>query len=398
MVFLDNNIAVMSNQVLPLGPGLVCELEQAAGQRPDGRTSRHQFRPIGLKVFDLGHVLLSLGNTKVLASCHGEIVAPASENGARGKISYSVEFGGIADAAFQDAAFYNTIPNAGSGSTSGMIPQNSGGVLNGPTSRGNGSASSSTTTGGGHYVPPQQQQTQSQQHTQHRGPREAATIVQQRIEKVLSHAVDEESLCIVAGKQCWHLSIHVRALNNDGNLADCAVLAALMSLKTYRKKVVEVVHEDLSVPSKEEEDKNRQGGAGPQTAGINMTGAASRTAENKNGLRLYSAAEREPAALSVHFLPIPVTFGFLPTGDAIADPCRAEEQLADGGATLAVNQFGEICLADIVGPVPGEDPTQTLFEELLPVAAERSRELLGLLELRIKEFEEHRQKVRTKKC
>jgi exosome complex RNA-binding protein Rrp42 (RNase PH superfamily) len=62
-------------------------------------------------------------------------------------------------------------------------------------------------------------------------------MLSRHVERVLrgSNAVDTEALCVVGGLKVWHIKVYIHILNDDGNLLDCCCLAALCSLKHFRK-------------------------------------------------------------------------------------------------------------------------------------------------------------------
>jgi exosome complex component RRP45 len=61
---------------------------------------------------------------------------------------------------------------------------------------------------------------------------------------------------------------------------------------------------------------------------------------------------REPLALSIHHLPIAVTFGFLGDGDLLVlDPSLKEELVMGGRLTITINTHGEVCAVQKGGGV-----------------------------------------------
>ncbi|KAI8871487.1 hypothetical protein GQ42DRAFT_144578 [Ramicandelaber brevisporus] len=55
-----------------------------------------------------------------------------------------------------------------------------------------------------------------------------------------SRAIDAESLCIVAGEQVWSIRVDVHVLDHDGNLADACCVAAIAALRHFRRNDVTV--------------------------------------------------------------------------------------------------------------------------------------------------------------
>jgi len=144
---------------------------------------------------------------------------------------------------------------------------------------------------------------------------QAATITN-FIERLLkgSRAVDTEALCIQGGVKVWSIRVDVHALNDGGNLLDACAIAALAGLLHFRKCDVEVLD-----------------GVG----------------------QIVDSQERDPVPLSIHHLPIPVSFALF-QGQPQADPATIEEESMDGLLCVAVNQHGEICGVHKPGgsPVP----------------------------------------------
>ena len=53
-----------------------------------------------------------------------------------------------------------------------------------------------------------------------------------------SRAVDTEGLCIQAGEKVWLIRIDVRVLDHEGNVLDCAAMAAMAALLAFRRPEV----------------------------------------------------------------------------------------------------------------------------------------------------------------
>lgn len=62
-----------------------------------------------------------------------------------------------------------------------------------------------------------------------------------------TEAVDREALCIVAGEKVWQLRLTLHFLADEGNLLDCAAMAAMGALKHFRKPEVEVIGDEVIV-------------------------------------------------------------------------------------------------------------------------------------------------------
>ena len=125
-----------------------------------------------------------------------------------------------------------------------------------------------------------------------------------------SRAVDLEALCVQPGRKVWHLQVDVRVLDNCGNSTDAVGLAALGALCVFRRPDVTV-------------DPDAHG-----------------------GIVIHSPADKEPLPLTLHHLPLPISFAFFDGGEVIAlDPVSKEEAAAAGSFTVTVNPQGELCAA-----------------------------------------------------
>ncbi|KDE06637.1 hypothetical protein, variant [Microbotryum lychnidis-dioicae p1A1 Lamole] len=147
------------------------------------------------------------------------------------------------------------------------------------------------------------------------------TLLTRLLEKTLrrSECVDREALCIVAGQRVWSIRVEVHFLDDQGNLLDCASIAAITALRHFRKPDVQVVGEEVMV---------------------------------------YSMTERVPVLLAIHHTPICLTFAFF--GDdstPLLDPSLLESQLCSGTLTLTLNAQQEICVLSKTGgaPLPADD-------------------------------------------
>ena len=93
-----------------------------------------------------------------------------------------------------------------------------------------------------------------------------------------------------AGAQAWHLQLDVHALDHDGNLLDACMLSALAALMAFRRPDTEVV-----APA--------PGEGAPST------------------VTLLSPDVREPLPLSLHQLPLAVTFALFEVGRPSHEGC-----------------------------------------------------------------------------
>eukprot|EP00927_Polykrikos_kofoidii_P017234 TRINITY_DN17826_c2_g1_i1.p1 TRINITY_DN17826_c2_g1~~TRINITY_DN17826_c2_g1_i1.p1 ORF type:complete len:516 (-),score=134.94 TRINITY_DN17826_c2_g1_i1:74-1621(-) len=229
-----------------------------------------------------GEVEVSLGPTRALAVCSGEIVTPPPERPNEGKISFHVEFGPMASPSFEVGR-----------------------------------------------------------------PSVYATTVSNFVERLLkgSRAIDAEALCIVGGQKVWSIRVDVRALDDDGNLLDVCSLAALCSVLHFRK------------------------------ADIDVQGSSA---------QVYSEKERVPVPLSIHHMPVPVSFALFTAAGGkdkeptwLLDPNRLEEAAMNGTVCVALNQHGELCGLHKPGGLPVDF---SLVQHMMEVAAGKAKELTSRIQ------------------
>lgn len=118
--------------------------------------------------------------------------------------------------------------------------------------------------------------------------------------------VDLEALTVQRGRLAWTLFLDIHVLCHSGNLIDCAVLAAMSALTSFRL---------------------------PQTE-VSPTG----------DLTIFPANEREPLPLTIHHIPFAVSFALFADGDTVVmDPTREEPEAAQGMMTVLMSEHGELC-------------------------------------------------------
>lgn len=183
---------------------------------------------------------------------------------------------------------------------------------------------------------------------------EVGRIVEKSIRE--SKAVDTEALCIVPGEKVWSVRCDVHVLDHEGNVVDCAVLAAITALHAFRRPDVTVVGDAVTV---------------------------------------HSMEDKQPVPLAVHHVPLAFTFAFFPpppppplsssssagaqarvSGDdddatgtyasssssvldqssavflCAVDPSLKEEQAMSGSMTVTLNAHNEVCCIHKAGGLP----------------------------------------------
>jgi ribonuclease PH len=118
--------------------------------------------------------------------------------------------------------------------------------------------------------------------------------------------VDLEALTVQRGRLAWTLYLDIHVLCHAGNLIDCAVLASMAALTSFRL---------------------------PQTE-VTPAGDVS----------IFPASEREPLPLTIRHIPFAVSFALFAEGDVVAmDPSREEHEAAQGTMTVLMSEYGELC-------------------------------------------------------
>jgi exosome complex RNA-binding protein Rrp42 (RNase PH superfamily) len=174
-----------------------------------------------------------------------------------------------------------------------------------------------------------------------------------------SRAIDLEALCVQPGRKVWHLQVDVRILDNCGNATDAVGLAALGALCAFRRPNVTV---DADAPG---------------------------------GIIIHSRADKEPLPLTLHHLPLPVTFAFFEAGDIIAlDPMIKEEAAASGSFTVTVNPQGELCAAQKAHGI-GILPAQVM--QCTRIAATKVKDLTAALRKALEAHEVARVAARVRR-
>ncbi|NXQ27745.1 EXOS9 protein, partial [Alaudala cheleensis] len=113
--------------------------------------------------------------------------------------------------------------------------------------------------------------------------------------------------------QVWQIRLDMHLLNHDGNITDAASIAGIVALCHFRRPDVSVLGEEVTV---------------------------------------YTPEERDPVPLSIHHMPICVSFAFFHQGTyLLVDPTEREERVMDGLLVIAMNKHQEICTIQSSGVV-----------------------------------------------
>ncbi|KAJ8947198.1 hypothetical protein NQ318_015546 [Aromia moschata] len=127
------------------------------------------------------------------------------------------------------------------------------------------------------------------------------------LEKCLkdSRAVDLESLCIKMNEKVWALRLDINVMNHEGNILDCASIAALAALVHFKKPDVTCDGEEFTI---------------------------------------HSYQQRDPIPMVIHHYPVCITYSVFNGGEFIlADPTLLEEGVADAFLSVGLNAYKELC-------------------------------------------------------
>lgn len=278
----------MKERVISISEKTFVQKAVLEATRVDGR-SLDEFRKLRINFgSELGSVHVSLGETRVLAQVSCEVVAPRATRPNEGTLFINVEMGPIAAPHFEPGRLSEV-----------------GIQLN--------------------------------------------RILERAIKD--SGCVDLESLCLVADEKVWNLRVDVNVLNYEGNVIDCASIAALTALAHFKRPDVSLNGEEVII---------------------------------------HTIYERDPIPIGINHFPICVSFGIFNKGKlAIADPTYLEERVAEAKIVFGMNSYGELCGIHLGGI------TLTSSDLLLRTAAKaakRARTIVQKIKDIIQEDAEKRKK------
>ncbi|XP_055588352.1 uncharacterized protein LOC129740634 [Uranotaenia lowii] len=182
---------------------------------------------------------------------------------------------------------------------------------------------------------------------------EAGVQINRILERAIkdSGCVDLESLCLVADEKVWNLRVDVNVLNHEGNIIDCASIAALTALAHFKRPDISLNGEDVVI---------------------------------------HTIYEKDPIPIGINHFPICVSYGIFNKGKiTVADPTYLEERVAEAKIVFGMNSYGELCGIHLGGI------TLTSSDLLLKTAmkaANRARTIVQKMKDIIQEDSEKRKK------
>ncbi|KAE8751729.1 hypothetical protein FOCC_FOCC001578 [Frankliniella occidentalis] len=193
----------------------------------------------------------------------------------------------------------------------------------------------------------------SAEHVEPGKPSEACVEVTRVLEKCIreSKCVDLESLCIIAEEKVWALRVDLTVLNMEGNIVECASIAALSALAHFRRP------------------------------DVTSTG---------DRLIIHDASEKEPLQTALHHFPICLTYAIFNKGKQIvADPTLIEEQTAEASLSVGMNAYRELCGLHLGGQALSDH--QSILK-IVQKAGASAAEIVQLIKKALAEDEEARTK------
>jgi exosome complex component RRP45 len=147
-------------------------------------------------------------------------------------------------------------------------------------------------------------------------PTEASIEIGRVIERGLreSRAIDTEALCVVAGIKVWSVRCDIHIIDHGGNILDCASIATIAALLHFRRPTTSVID---------------------------------------NKVTIIPIEDKEPLPLSIHHIPVAISFALFEEGQIIiVDPSLKEELVMEGRITFTLNSHREICAVQKSGGIP----------------------------------------------
>lgn len=85
---------------------------------------------------------------------------------------------------------------------------------------------------------------------------EHIVLLTRNLERALkeSRCIDLESLCIKAEEKVWRIRVDINVLNHEGNLIDCASVAALAALAHFKRPDVTTNGDEITIHTFNERD------------------------------------------------------------------------------------------------------------------------------------------------
>lgn len=173
--------------------------------------------------------------------------------------------------------------------------------------------------------------------------RDLSSVLTHKLQEQLCTAsfLDTKTLCLQAGKSCWHILVDLRVLNDDGGLLDACLIAAAFALKFVQVPDLYVDKSSQALVQRLDEDKQ------PQSI-----------------------------PLQIHALSLGVSFG-VNKDELIVDPSADEEQILASHLTVCCNTEGVFSGIECSGCT---EVTPQLLNGAMQLARERVKYIVQSVE------------------
>lgn len=191
-----------------------------------------------------------------------------------------------------------------------------------------------------------------------------AVCLSEYVRGLISPHVNLVDLCVEPGLLVWNLRLTVYCLDNDGNLEDSTLLAAVGALMDVMLPNVKLIDDDESNPKGDD---------------VDMADASDGTTiEMQSSSVIAEASIDRPNSLEFETYPIPVSFAIF-EGKALLDPSLDEEAVSESKITFLFRPNGE--LRGVLKP-GGKQISENMYLSCLAEAKSRSSFLVKQLESR----------------
>lgn len=189
-----------------------------------------------------------------------------------------------------------------------------------------------------------------------------ALCLTEYVRSLLAPHVDLSKLCVEEGLLAWRLRLTAYCIDNDGNLEDAVLLAAVAAMKNVKLPTVRMTDED-------------QNGSSETNAAATIMEDGKRTGQSDSVIA--SATSQRTNSLEMDSYPLPVSF-ILFDGKSLIDPSMEEEAVCDARITFLFRPSGD--LRGVLKP-GGKHLSEEVYRSCLAQAKERIPKLQAKLEL-----------------
>lgn len=186
-----------------------------------------------------------------------------------------------------------------------------------------------------------------------------AVCLTEYVRSFISPHVDLSKLCVESGLLVWRLQLTVYCLDNDGNLEDAVLLAAVAAIRNVMLPTVRIIDEDV---------ESNDDGSSPAAMAIENP------EEHSSSIVAVATTERT-TSLEIDTFPLPISF-VLFDGKVLIDPSAEEENVCDSRITFLFRPSGE--LRGVLKP-GGKNLSEDLYLSCLAQGKERVSMLLSKL-------------------